>query len=62
MNESDIVDCLKRAGVKKIDTHVKHAAWSAFVRAMRSKQYGPTPCLDAWLWFASGWDECDAQS
>lgn len=60
MNESDIIDRLKRTGVKDIGPHVKHAAWPAFVKAMRGKQYGPEPCLDAWCWFASGWDERNA--
>lgn len=40
-----------------IDPRAKtHEAWSAFVFAMRGREYGREPLNSAWLWFRDGWD------
>lgn len=56
MTRDQIIERLQRAGVTRLDAHVAHPAFEHFVSQMRDKQYGPDPCLQAWLFFASGWD------
>jgi len=55
MTEKEVKSALKRAGFHEA-LSIKHAAWLPFVRAMKGRQYGSSETLDAWLWFASGWD------
>lgn len=37
-------------------TAVDHPAWEAFVRQMRTKDYGREPLNQAWYFFKEGWE------
>lgn len=33
-----------------------HPAWPFFLLAMRTREYGGSALLDAWVWFRAGWE------
>lgn len=35
---------------------VEHAAYPAFVKAMKGRDYGAGPLASAWAWFKDGWE------